>query len=208
MGASVNDCQGPAPSGEFTGDRDVRDDRSLASRVNSLPAGMQPAVAFLPAVSDFHRCAFPVVEHGLAGPVPGAVMPRRVDQQPSRVGVASRTDGGCWPSGSSKKGGQKVGGVWSGKELDRRSLRRLSILRHAAEVSGSVAATCRSYGISRNVFYTWKRRYDQGGLDALRDRSSTPQRMPNATSTEVVGKIIHLRQQYHFGPNTILDTPH
>jgi len=95
------------------------------------------------------------------------------------------------------------GRVWSEKELDRRSLRRLSILRHAEEVSGSVAATCRYYGISRNVFYTWKRRFDQGGLEALRDRSSAPHQSPNATSTEVVGKIIHLRQHYHFGPNKI-----
>lgn len=32
--------------------------------------------------------------------------------------------------------------VWSEKDLDRRSSRRLSILRHAEEVSGNVAATC------------------------------------------------------------------
>jgi hypothetical protein len=69
-----------------------------------------------------------------------------------------------------------------------------SILRHAEEVSGSFAATCRCYGISRNVFYTWKRRNDGGGLDALRDRSSAPHRTPNATSTEVVGKIIHFQE--------------
>lgn len=93
-----------------------------------------------------------------------------------------------------------AGRVGSEKELDGRSLRRLSILRHAEEVSGSVAATCCYYRISRNVFYTWKRRYDEGGLDGLRDRSSAPHRMPNATSTEVVGKIMHLRQHYHFGP--------
>ena len=93
--------------------------------------------------------------------------------------------------------------VWSEKELDRRSQRRLAILRHAEEVSGSVAATCRYYGISRNVFYTWKRRYDDEGLEGLRDRSSAPHNSPNATPTEVVGKIIHLRQHYHFGPNKI-----
>jgi transposase len=58
--------------------------------------------------------------------------------------------------------------IWSEKELDRRSLRGLSILRHAEEVSGSVAANCRYYGISRNVLYTWKRRYDAGGLEGLR----------------------------------------
>jgi hypothetical protein len=32
--------------------------------------------------------------------------------------------------------------VWNERELERRANRRLSILRHAEEVSGSVAATC------------------------------------------------------------------
>ena len=41
------------------------------------------------------------------------------------------------------------------------------------------------------------------GLDGLRDRSHRPQVSPNATRTEVVGKIIYLRQHYHFGPAKI-----
>ncbi|HUP14456.1 MAG TPA: IS481 family transposase, partial [Acidimicrobiia bacterium] len=48
--------------------------------------------------------------------------------------------------------------------------------------------------------YKWRRRYAQLGLDGLRDRSSRPRRSPRSTSTEVVGKIIYLRQHYHFGP--------
>jgi transposase len=63
--------------------------------------------------------------------------------------------------------------------------------------------TCRYYGISRQCFYTWRRRYDADGLDGLRDRSHRPQVSPNATRTEVVGKIIYLRQHYHFGPAKI-----
>src|SRR5215216_5637284 len=59
------------------------------------------------------------------------------------------------------------------------------------------------YGISRQVFYKWRRRYDEHGLDGLRDRSHRPQVSPNATRTEVVGKIIYLRQHYHFGPAKI-----
>jgi hypothetical protein len=54
--------------------------------------------------------------------------------------------------------------------------------------------------ISRQAFYTWYRRYDEHGLDGLRDRSMRPQVSPNATRTEVVGKILCLRQHYHFGP--------
>ena len=59
--------------------------------------------------------------------------------------------------------------VWSEKDLIRRANRRLAVLQHAEEVSGNVAATCRYYGISRNVFYRWKRRYEDGGLEGLKD---------------------------------------
>jgi Helix-turn-helix domain len=45
-------------------------------------------------------------------------------------------------------------------QLARQSQRRLSILRHAEEVTGNVALTCRYYGISRQCLYTWKRRFD------------------------------------------------
>jgi transposase len=80
---------------------------------------------------------------------------------------------------------------------------RLAILRHAAEVTGNVALTCRYYGITRQAFYQWRRRYEAGGLAALRDRSRRPRNCPHETSSEIVGKIIYLRQNYHFGPAKI-----
>lgn len=58
--------------------------------------------------------------------------------------------------------------VWSEKDLVRRANRRLAVLQHAEEVSGNVTATCRYYGISRNVFYRWKRRYEDEGIDGLK----------------------------------------
>lgn len=66
-----------------------------------------------------------------------------------------------------------------------------------------MAQTCRYFGISRQTFYAWLRRYQEKGLEGLRDRSSRPRVSPNATSAEVVGKIIYLRQHYHFGPEKI-----
>src|SRR5579872_4739565 len=89
------------------------------------------------------------------------------------------------------------------RELDRQAQRRLAILRHAEEVSGSVAKTCRYYGISRTLFYRWKNRFDAEGLSGLRDRSRRPKTSPTATPTEVVGKVIYLRTNYHFGPQKI-----
>jgi transposase InsO family protein len=89
------------------------------------------------------------------------------------------------------------------QQLARMAKRRLAILRHAEEITGNVALTCRYYGISRQIFYTWKRRFDAYGLDGLRDRSHRPHVSPGTTRTEVVGKIIYLRQHYHFGPAKI-----
>ena len=83
---------------------------------------------------------------------------------------------------------------------DRQAQRRLAILRHAEEVTGNVALTCRYYGISRQIFYTWRRRYLEDGVAGLRDRSSAPHHVPHATRPEIVEKIVYLRRHYHFGP--------
>jgi transposase InsO family protein len=89
------------------------------------------------------------------------------------------------------------------RELDKRAAHRLAVLRHADEISGNVALTCRYYGITRQTFYTWQRRYRELGVVGLRDRSRRPLNSPNATESEVVGKVVYLRQHYHFGPQKI-----
>ena len=48
------------------------------------------------------------------------------------------------------------------RELARGAARRLAVIRHAQEVTGSVSKTCRYYGISRQ-FYKWLRRYEEHG---------------------------------------------
>src|SRR5215468_12377485 len=90
-------------------------------------------------------------------------------------------------------------------ELTRLMAWRLKMLRHASEVTQNVARTCRHFGISRQAFYKWKRRYDTYGEAGLCDRSRTPHRSPRATPREVVSKILYLRQHYHFGPGRIAD---
>ena len=56
------------------------------------------------------------------------------------------------------------------RKLDKNAARRPAIIRHAREVTGNVAMTCRYYGISRQVFYVWYRRYETG--------PATPPRWP------------------------------
>jgi transposase-like protein len=86
------------------------------------------------------------------------------------------------------------------QQSSRQAQRRLAVLRHAEEVTGNVALTCRYFGISRNTFYKWQRRYQEEGPDGLRDRSSRPHNSPRATHADIVAKIVYLRSSYHFGP--------
>jgi transposase len=60
-----------------------------------------------------------------------------------------------------------------------------------------------TFASNRPTYYTWLRRYEEEGLKGLGDRSSAPHHMPTPAPTEVVEKILWLRQQYHFGPAKI-----
>ena len=88
-------------------------------------------------------------------------------------------------------------------EQTRLTTWRFKVLQRANERSRNVAGTCRHFGISRQAFYKWKKRYDEHGEAGLGDRPRTPHRSPRATPREVVSKMLYLRQNYHFGPATI-----
>jgi transposase-like protein len=85
------------------------------------------------------------------------------------------------------------------QQQHRRQNWRLKVLKEAT-VRGNVAKTCRHYGISREIFYQWRRRYQADGLTGLRDRPQGPHHYPRATPPEIVGKVLYLRQHYHVGP--------
>jgi transposase InsO family protein len=89
--------------------------------------------------------------------------------------------------------------------MARRMAWRFKVVQQACAQSRNVARTCRHFGISRQAYYRWKRRYDAQGEAGLVDRSSTPHRSPTATRPEVISKIVYLRQHYHFGPGKIAD---
>ena len=57
---------------------------------------------------------------------------------------------------------------------------RLRMLQHAQRVSGNVSQTCRFFGVSRALFYIWKKRYEKNGLAGLRDQAS--EATPNPVS--------------------------
>lgn len=82
---------------------------------------------------------------------------------------------------------------------------RAEIIRHASETSHNVAKTCRYYGISRQTFYKWVRRYKEHGEAGLCSRSKKPLCSPRSTAITTVSKVLYLRQNYHFGPGRISD---
>ena len=89
------------------------------------------------------------------------------------------------------------------RELDRRAAHRLAIIRHAQEVTGNVALTCRYYGITGRPTTSGCGATRRAASRACGTAPRRPHASPNATSAEVVGKIIYLRQTYHFGPHKI-----
>ena len=53
--------------------------------------------------------------------------------------------------------------------------RRWQVLREV-EGGASVKEVCRRYGISRQTYYNWKKRFERDGLAGLRDKSRAPKR--------------------------------
>ena len=82
---------------------------------------------------------------------------------------------------------------------------RCRVVKEGCSGARHIARTCRHFGISRQAFYRWKRRFDAAGEAGLWDRSTRPHRSPTAISADVISKILYLRQNYHFGPGRIAD---
>jgi hypothetical protein len=61
----------------------------------------------------------------------------------------------------------------------------------------NVALTCRHFGISRQAFYRWQRRYDPLDVTSLEERSHYPhhRRVPTWSSS-LVEKLLQLRLQF------------
>jgi transposase len=56
-------------------------------------------------------------------------------------------------------------------------------------------------GVSRQSVHAWVRRYEQGGLGALADRSRRPESCPHQVSAEVEARVCELRREHpKWGP--------
>ena len=68
----------------------------------------------------------------------------------------------------------------------------------------SISDVCIAFGISRETWYKWKRRYDVYGVDGLKNQSRKPHNIKNVKVTEELEKIVlELRLNDRFGPMRI-----
>jgi transposase len=80
--------------------------------------------------------------------------------------------------------------------------RKLKVLQHAVDI-GHVSKACRYFGISRSIFYLWKKAYEQQGESGLINSKPCPVNIPSRTPSKIEEKRLHLRRKYHLGPQRI-----
>jgi transposase InsO family protein len=82
-------------------------------------------------------------------------------------------------------------------ELSREAQKRLAWFDHYQAHGRKAALTCRYFGISRQTFYGWKRRYDPQDLRTLEAGSHRPHRRRRPTwRAEQADRVRRLREQY------------
>ena len=87
-------------------------------------------------------------------------------------------------------------------QAEREISRKVKVFNYA-KVSGNVSKACRHFGISREIFYRWKRAYENFGEEALINSKPCPQNIKLRTPKEIEEKVIYLRKTYHLGPARI-----
>ena len=84
-----------------------------------------------------------------------------------------------------------------GKKLSRAAQGRLQWMLFYYFNGRNAARTCRRFGISRQTFYRWKRRFDRHDLATLEERSHRPRQVRKPTwSGELAERVLSLRKQY------------
>jgi transposase InsO family protein len=80
--------------------------------------------------------------------------------------------------------------------------RKLSVLSYIKEI-GNVQESCRDLGVPRSSFYRWRKAFAAHGKEGLVRRRPIARSHPRQIPPEYVEKILHLRCQYHLGPQRI-----
>jgi len=83
---------------------------------------------------------------------------------------------------------------------------RYQAVREVLDGAASITEVAIRFGVDRRTLHRWLVRYANGGLGALADRSSKPERCPHQIAPEIEARIVELRRSHvGWGPRTILN---
>ncbi|MDR7548265.1 MAG: IS481 family transposase [Armatimonadota bacterium] len=74
--------------------------------------------------------------------------------------------------------------------LEDSVLRHRLAVMHRAAALGNVSQACREFGISRTLFYRWRRRLTRYGPDGLRPRPTRPTRWPRQATPALEHQVV------------------
>jgi transposase len=81
--------------------------------------------------------------------------------------------------------------------MERRYDAVLGVIRDAF----TVTEVAQKFGVSRQSVHTWMKRYEEGGIEALAERSSRPSTSPTQIAGRVEARILELRRHHpSWGP--------
>ena len=82
---------------------------------------------------------------------------------------------------------------------------RVSLITDWKSGNYSITELSAIYGVSRKAVYKWTTRYDEHGIDGLKELSRAPLRYPNQTKAEVVKELIKEKMDHgRWGPKKLL----
>lgn len=82
---------------------------------------------------------------------------------------------------------------------------RYDAVREVLRGELTVSEVAEAFGVSRQVLYKWKRRYEEAGVAGLADRSHRPQSCPHQMAPEVEARLCELRRWHpEWGPTRLV----
>ena len=82
---------------------------------------------------------------------------------------------------------------------------RYEAVREVLRGELSVTEVAEAFGVSRQVLYKWKRRYEEAGVAGLADRSHRPKSCPHQMPPEVEARLCELRRWHpEWGPTRLV----
>src|ERR1700722_7179600 len=82
--------------------------------------------------------------------------------------------------------------LWESSKMEQRYDAVLGVIRDGF----TVTEVAQKFGVSRQSVHTWLQRYEEGGLEALKERSSKPTTSPAQIEGRIEARILELRRHH------------